>query len=318
MIKDSILVTAIGSMSSSVVIERLRGEYRVIGTSIYDRNWIAESIMVDAFYKIAPAKNELNFISDITEVVKREKIHYIIPLTDVEIDVLNRNRERIESQKCVICMSGRNTIDICRDKERLEKFLRRETNVKCIPILSAEEAINNNVFPCIYKPKHGRSSEGVIIVRDEEYLNIISKRITNGYILQPFIEGSVICVDVIRQEKHSIMMVSRKELLRTKNGAGISVHVFIDEELNQVCKKLAEVLDVKGCVNFEFILTESGKYFFMECNPRFSGGIGFSVLSSSYDFVSNHVNCFRQGCDIDSPTEIKEMYMAKKYIEYQL
>ena len=319
MIKENTLVTAIGSMSSASVIERLKANYRVIGTSIYDRNWIAESILVDAYYKISPAKDELDYIYEITEIIKQERIQYIIPLTDVEVDVLNKNRETIEQLNCVICMSDRNTIEICRDKERIEKYLTIENCVKCIPTISKKEAIINDIFPCIYKPKRGRSSEGIVIIHDKEYLDFVSKRVTCEYLLQPYIGGDVVCVDLIRQKMSNLsMLVSRKELLRTKNGAGISVHVFCDKGLNEICNVAAEALDINGCVNFEFIQTDNGDYYFMECNPRFSGGINFSMMSSGYDFINNHVNCFGKGCKIDVPVNYGEMYIAKRYVEYEL
>jgi len=319
MIKESVLVTAIGSMSSASVIERLKDKYRVVGTSIYERNWISESVLVDAFYKISPAKDESDYIYEIIEIIKREGIQYIIPLTDVEVDVMNKNRASIEQLDCIICISGENTIDICRDKERIEKHLKLKTDVKCIPTISKEEVIINNIFPCILKPKRGRSSEGIEIINDKEYLDFVSKRVTCEYLLQPYIGGDVVCVDLIRQKMSNLsMLVSRKELLRTKNGAGISVHVFCDKGLNEICNVAAEALDINGCVNFEFIQTDNGDYYFMECNPRFSGGINFSMMSSGYDFINNHVNCFGKGCKIDAPVNYGEMYIAKRYVEYEL
>ena len=85
---------------------------------------------------------------------------------------------------------------------------------------------------------------------------------------------SVVTVDVVRDRADNCVAVARKELLRTLNGAGTSVHVFHDEELEQKSKDLARLLKITGCVNFEFILDKDGNYHFLECNPRFSGRRG--------------------------------------------
>lgn len=79
------------------------------------------------------------------------------------------------------------------------------------------------------------------------------------------------------------------------NGAGTSVQVFRDPVLEKICEAIAGALDVKGCVNFEFIEhhTEQGEvlWYFLECNPRFAGGVAFSCMAG-YDMVKNHLRCF--------------------------
>ena len=71
--------------------------------------------------------------------------------------------------------------------------------------------------------------------------------------IQPYIKGNVITVDIVRDKVNNrCIAIARKELLRTSNGAGLSVKIFRDDGLEKMCRKLAEVLDVTGCVNFEF------------------------------------------------------------------
>ena len=122
-------------------------------------------------------------------------------------------------------------------------------------------------------------------------------------------------MDVVRnQETQTTQCVARKELLRTLNGAGTTVYVFHDSVLEKQCRELAAVLGVNGCVNFEFIETDSGEHFFMECNPRFSGGVEFSCIAG-YDCVRNHLRCFT-GEEIEGKEDLKNQYIARKYEEY--
>ena len=55
-------------------------------------------------------------------------------------------------------------------------------------------------------------------------------------------------------------------------------------------------------------------YYFIECNPRFSGGVEFSCIAG-YDMVINHLNIFKNK-KIDKLYEIKNQYIARKYEEY--
>ena len=57
------LVTAIGSFSADAVIRTLRQEgWRIIGTDIYEADWVAASLMVDAFYQAPYASEEEKYI----------------------------------------------------------------------------------------------------------------------------------------------------------------------------------------------------------------------------------------------------------------
>ena len=135
------------------------------------------------------------------------------------------------------------------------------------------------------------------------------------YLFQPFMKGKVVTVDVVRDRTaDQCVAVARRELLRTLNGAGLSVQVFRDEALEGTCAGLAGILDITGCVNFEFIEMEDGTRFFLECNPRFSGGVEFSVMAG-YDFVVNHMRCFEKK-PIEMKPDVQEHWIARKYEEY--
>ena len=56
-----------------------------------------------------------------------------------------------------------------------------------------------------------------------------------------------------------------------------------------------------------------GEYY-IECNPRFSGGVEFSCLVG-YDCVSNHVRAF-ENKPIDEFKMLHETFIARKYEEY--
>ena len=77
---------------------------------------------------------------------------------------------------------------------------------------------------------------------------------------------------------------------------------------------IAEKLNVKGCVNFEFIKNNDGNYYFLECNPRFSGGIEFSCIAG-YDYIFNHLKCFCN-MEIDDLEYKNNLIITRKYEEY--
>lgn len=318
-IKKSILVTAIGSFSADIVIKNLhKNGYNVIGCDIYQKEWLADSENVDKFYKAPYASAEDDYINFIKDLCLRENINYIFPLTDVEIDVFNVNRTWFELNNIQICISSKDTIDLCRDKMKMADFLKD----KCADIINviptytifSRNEIQNRV-PLICKPKDGRSSQGITYIKSNDDWNVLlNKKDAENYIVQPFIPGNIVTVDVVRQNDEMCIAIPRRELLRTLNGAGTSVYVFNDEKLEHDCVSLANMLNIVGCVNFEFIENEQGEYYFIECNPRFSGGVEFSCIAG-YDCITNHLRVFTN-MDIDKRPEYRNQYIARKYEEF--
>lgn len=313
----TVLITAIGSVAADIVIKELHKlGCRVIGTDIYQKEWIADAMNVDSFYQVCRCDEPQKYIEQIIAICKTENVSHIMPLTDLEIDVINSNRGMFECNNLCVCISCKETIDICRNKAKAAEIIGHSTRCKTIPCLGEEEMFDSRLYPIVCKPINGRSSLGIKkFYSVEEARPFWEKCDKNEYIIQPFISGVVVTVDVVRNEKtQSCVVLPRKELLRTLNGLGTTVYVFHDEILEKLCIKMAEALNVNGCVNFEFIEDKNGDRFFLECNPRFSGGVEYSVLSG-YNCVSNHFKCFIDE-DIDVLEEIQEQYIARKYEEF--
>lgn len=276
-----ILVTAIGSMSAKIVCKKLQAlGCFVIGTDIYLKEWQTNLQFVQKFVRV-PRFNKNNFTSELLNICKKNKIEYIFPLTDSEIDILNENRKLFESNKIILCMSCYETISQVRDKSKIRSN---------IPNFSIEELSNKSIYPIIAKPKKGRSSEGKFLIENEKQLSIIKNK--KKYIFQKFIDGKIITVDIVRDKNGNIVCMARKEHIRTSNGAGIVVEIFKDKELERIAFEIVAKYNILGCVNIEFLYS-GDKYYLMDINPRFSAGIGFSC-AAGYNFVENHLRCFQE------------------------
>lgn len=327
----TVLVTAIGSFSAGAVISTCKREgCRVVGCDIYPAEWVVNSMEADAFYQAPYATDGKAYRSFLADVCRREQVDLIIPLTDAEVDTLQDWYKASEDLGAVICMSGYETIALCRNKERMERFLNSRSICPAIPAQHLSEVIGTEAdskyvglsYPIVLKPKDGRSSQGLRMIESPREMMLaveLCKAQAERYLVQPKIEGSVVTVDVVRDPgSGDCVCLPRRELLRTPNGAGTSVYVFRDEELEERCRRIAAALEIRGCVNFEFIECPDAdeKYYFLECNPRFSGGVAFSCMAG-YDMVKNHLSCFTGG-SIEPAGEIREQYLARRYAEYRM
>jgi len=321
LIMKSVLVTAIGSFAADIIIKELKNlSYRVVGCDIYKKELIVDAYNVDEFYTISLAADEKKYLEDILDICKNENIDYILPIIDIEVDVFNAYRYIFDKLGIKLLIADKFCIDTCRDKLKTYEYLLGDESVNLIrgytkDYIDKQIEDSNFHYSLLVKPLDGRSSEGLRRINNKyDWYAFINSEDTDRYLIQDFIKGNVITADVVRDKYKNSVAVLRKELVRTKNGAGLSVYVYEDEKLEEVVKHIADKLDVLGCVNMEFIQTENNEFYFLECNPRFSGGVEFSNMAG-YNMIKNHVNALLDKAIEDFKFD-KPMYIARKYEEF--
>jgi carbamoyl-phosphate synthase large subunit len=242
-------------------------------------------------------------------------VSHVVPLTDVEIDVLTCHRNDFSSRGITLCIPSHESVHICRDKWLVYETFKDSPLVRPIPTWKLEDNATHSVpVPLIAKPRTGRSSEGLSRLTTVADLQHCRQKYANSnYILQPLMEGNVCVVDIVRQKRTGRWAsMARQELIRTPNGAGLTVRMMDDAVLNDAAYRIADELDINGCINIEF-LVHAGQPLLMDINPRFSAGLAFSKLSG-YDMAANHFRCF-SGQDIDEAIHPLPSIHARHYAE---
>lgn len=307
----TILVTAIGSFSADCVISSLKREgHRVIGCDIYPSEWHPISKDCDRVYQVPFATDERNYVDNLLEIGSEEEVDLLFPLTDLEIDVLNKYREEFTEANIQLCLQSAECLEIARNKYRMVTLFANDEVVKVPQTVAASNYNSQMSFPAIAKPINGRSSEGLCKLYSIEDISIIKDK--ENYIIQEMLPGNVYTVDYVRDIWGNDFAVPREELLRTKNGAGTTVRIVNNTILQRMVSYIGDRIGIVGCVNMEFIYSE-GKFYLIDINPRFSAGVAFSHIAG-YNMVVNHLNCM-VGKQIDRPVDIIEQIVAKRYIE---
>lgn len=306
----NILITAIGSFSVPTVINSLIKDKRfdkIYGCDIYPKDWHHISKKFDEVFLAPYVTEEEKYLQFIQNLVKEKQINIIIPSTDIEVDFFNKNRHLFDN--VIITIGSSSFLEIARNKKIMSKFL--NDNDLYVPKTYVYNELANALFPLIAKPQNGRSSEGVFLIDNIEELPFTKS--FDNYIFQEFINGEIITVDMLNDgEKDIFIAVPRKELLRTSNGAGLTVEMFYDENLQLLAKLISNKIGATGAYNMEFILKDRN-YYLIDINPRFSAGIGFTH-KLNYNYVENTLNYYLG--DIVNPEIIfKNMILQKEMHE---
>jgi len=316
----TVLITAIGSLSSEAVISGLRrwGAGRLVGCDTHPGEWLATKRYVDAFHRVASCLDEETYVKQVLAVISSENVGWIVPLTDPEVDVIARHRAIFLDRGAWPCIPSDEALNLSRDKLAFHDRFVDTGDIGVIPTQLLSHEPPNWPFPWLIKPRKGRSSEGQLWVTDEsEYVFYVSRLKHCDFIIQPlFSESDVFVVDVVRDGKTGdVATIGRQELMRTVNGAGTTVGICTDSVLKELAVAVAAEIDVHGCINIEFLKVH-GCYLLMDINPRFSAGVSFSV-HAGYDMVGNHMRC-HMGQFIEPLKPISTALYARRYREFFL
>ena len=299
-------------MASDVTIKTLRDLYpksKIIATDIHPAKWLWQSSLVDSFYCVPEAAGD-DFISELLSICVKNDIDFVFSLIDPEVDILSEHHQTFHDAGIVLCMPRKKTIDVCRDKLNHFEKLGSEKSIHVIPTYTdLNTAIQEVGYPLIGKPRKGRSSEGIIKIMNEKNSTSSLPGMDN-YVIQPFINGDIYTVDVVRDLFGNSACVARKELIRNVIGAGVTVQVLNHPELERISSEIASDLDVTGAINIEYIYRDN-TFYVMDINPRFSAGVHFTILSG-YNVVKNSLRVF-SGQRIEPKPKIKEGIYYKSY-----
>lgn len=306
----TVLLTAVGSASANAARLSLQAQgLRVLGCDIYPGEWHVITPELDGFWTVPQATDAQAYADALLTLVQTQRIDAVVPLTDVEVDALCGLKARFRDAGAVLCCPEPEAAALCRDKLRMAQALAAAGIARPIPTYTADTLPTDLPFPLMLKPRRGRSSQAQQVVRTGGELALaLSQRA--DYILQPYLEGDVYTVDAARDAAGHTVTLTRRELLRTANGLGTTVETCPAHPLDAVCQDILAFAGIIGVVNMEFIRQGNG-YAFLEVNPRFSGGVGFSVLAG-YDFPWAMLRCHAGEPLLSSPV-VARMTLAQRY-----
>lgn len=126
-------------------------------------------------------------------------------------------------------------------------------------------------FPVVFKRAEGQGGDSVYFPRSRKALsNLIAS--SGEYLVTEFVEGCNVCVDAIRAE--GLFRASAYRVLAPL-GKGVSTEreiVSVPVAVEHV-RRLLDAVDYRGVCEVDFRMSPDGDLFFLECNPRFSGGL---------------------------------------------
>jgi carbamoyl-phosphate synthase large subunit len=280
--KINVLITGVGSTTAISVIKGLKKqmEYKIkiVGTDIFQENNIAGSKFCDKFFVVPPSTNEVEYISNLSKIVDNEFIDILIPIVDVELEIIAKYRKTFNNT--FVLLSSYDTIITCNDKMKTYEFFNkfeiptlRTFNLENLHFLKKKISDSGIKYPFIVKPRKGVSSREVYEIGNIEE-NILIRRINNP-IIQEKGNGTEYTIDIFGDGKQIISAVPRKRI-ETRAGISYKGETVKNNILIEYAHEIYKNLKFIGPANFQCFLNDEEVKFF-DINPRFSGSLPLTI-----------------------------------------
>lgn len=225
------------------------------------------------------AMRDADYIPQLLEICKRDKIDLLIPTIDTDLIVLSEHKEQFEPIRTRVLISSPDKIALCRDKNNTYDFF-----VSCG--LKAPKPVNDyrkytGPYPCFIKPKDGSSSINAFKVEREQELAAYADKI-GDYIVQPFIDGREYTIDIFCDFDGNPIYIVPRERIAVRSGEVLKTRIELDEKMIEEAGRLIEHFKPCGPITVQLIRQkDTGDDYYIEINPRYGGGAPLSMKAGA-------------------------------------
>ena len=188
-------------------------------------------------YDGLPYVFEDDFLSSFIDALIAKKIEYIFPTHDSVAEYLKEVEDKLPAK--VLC-SPLHTAVLCRDKEKLYRFLRNEDF--CPEVY----ALENLVFPSFAKPKIRQGGNFCQFLQSEEDMKLLTRSLDDMLFCE-YLPGIELTVDCFTDRKGRLLYAGARTRDVIKQGIAYSSRSYpLSDEIMSILLKLNSSLVLRG------------------------------------------------------------------------
>jgi carbamoyl-phosphate synthase large subunit len=253
-------------------------------------------------YTITPMIYDSDYIEYLKKYAYKNNIKAIIPLFDVDIPILSKEKINFKESGVQVVVSDYNVTQICNDKWKTHNFLEQNWfNVPktyiSIDTAKRDLAANTVQFPLVLKPRWGMGSIGIFIAESVTELEVLYNKtkyavqstylsyesaidIEHSVLIQQKINGQEYGVDVINDLNKNYVTTLVKRKIAMRAGETDVAITENNESIRDVGKRIAKSLMHIGNLDVDCFLAD-GIVYILELNCRLGGGYPFSHMAGA-------------------------------------
>lgn len=217
---------------------------------------------------VGPLGNDATFASATAMLCKKLEIDLLVPAVDEELP-----------HAMVVAKLAPGLAVMLPDTEYVATMLDKLKTAEALrakqldaPRTVTFERVSEIGFPCLAKPRYGRGSRGVQVLRDAGAAG--AYRILSG-----LTDDQIVVQELLRGQEYTVMMAADREArlhavvpvkVMVKRGITLRAETEAHPTVINACAAIHRALPTAGCYNIQLYLTPDQRVLPFEINPRIS------------------------------------------------
>ncbi|OGU34780.1 MAG: hypothetical protein A2068_00845 [Ignavibacteria bacterium GWB2_35_6b] len=211
-----------------------------------------------------------DWISQLNEIIEREKIDFIFPAHALIIDALASNRNLI---KAPLMLCSNEVLTITRSKKRTYRYFKDD--IPTPVIYDSCEKIDN--YPVFVKPDNFYGGQGTVKIDNAEHLKVVLNKSTD-VIISEYLSGDEYTIDCFSDKNGKLIFCKGRTRQRIRMGTSMHSEVVtkeLDEFFFSIGEKIVEKLEIIGPWFFQMKKDSTCQLKLLEIELRVAGTMAF-------------------------------------------
>jgi len=242
-----------------------------------DANPLAPALYHADRHALVPRIDDPAYVPELARLVRDHDVRLVVPLTDLDHDVLARSREELGA---LVLLPEPEVVEALADKW-LSHRLFEERGIGSPPTWLPDALPDDLEFPVLVKARHGFGSRGIYRCADRRELDFFLDYTDHDSMVQACCKGEEFSIDVFCDLESRCLNAVPRTMIESKGGESIKGMSIADERLVEVGRHVSETLGLVGPANVQCFREPDGRHLVTDINPRFGGGFPLPTAAGS-------------------------------------
>ncbi|HEX8123440.1 MAG TPA: ATP-grasp domain-containing protein [Solirubrobacteraceae bacterium] len=258
----AILLTGVGKRYD--IVSAFARHARVVAA---DPNPLAPAQYAAQHRVAVPLIKDPGYVPALRALCDEHGVGAIVPLTDLDIEVLARAREEGRLPEALV--PGSRTATATYDKYEAHLELERLGLPSPPTVLPGETP---PFFPVVVKPRRGSGAESIHFARDAEQAEFFVRYLDGiDVMVQKRMDGPEFSIDCLSDPDGRCLNAIPRSMLESRGGESIKGTVLDDPELVDLGRRVVEALGVRGPCTVQVFRDKDVGLGITDVNTRFGG-----------------------------------------------
>ncbi len=240
-----------------------------------DVNPLAPALYAAGRHLLAPRVEDPGYTPSLAAAVAEHGVELILPLTDLDMTILARNRERLGA---LVLLPPAEVAERTNDKFVTHLFL-QERGIGSPAAWLPDELPADLPYPVLVKARRGFGSRNIFRAESREELDFFLARTPAESFVQEVCAGEEFSMDVFCDLEGQCLNSIPRTMIESKGGESIKGMTIADEELVALGRDVSEALGVVGPATVQCFRSTPGDCRVTDVNLRFGGAFPLALAA---------------------------------------